>query len=424
MHGNASKGNTGKQVNRVPIFFAALITVGMGGYLFTWSYFRNSLGQLFPDWSQSQLSLPFGVHNVTVVVIILVTGQLLRKFSGRTVIAFGATALLIGFGLFPFLPVERPAFAAVLATVFFGLIAACSVGIGVVAGFDVYQPWFPDRVGLISGLWTLWGGASPILLGALCGAFISVFGVRTAIGLIGVLLAAIVFLSLVYAKKPGPDTVLPAPKHRRDDAAFVDCTTKEMLRTSAFWHLFLFNLMIRCAGLVISDLGGTMASDMGAATLAGLLFAPANGVSSVIGGYLADRIKLSKVIFSYTVVQTAGGVALLFGNATSNVALVLLGVTLVGFAYGGSTVGSTTAVRFMFGSSCYAQNIGLILASSAPASLAVLAAGRFLARDGGDYTSVFWMILIFSVVALADAIVVLATRSFAHIADVKRRSAK
>jgi OFA family oxalate/formate antiporter-like MFS transporter len=304
------------------------------------------------------------------------------------------------------------------------LIAACSVGIGVVAGYDVYQPWFPERVGLISGLWALWGGASPILLGALCGALIGVFGVLSSIGIIGALLAAAVFLSLVYAKKPGPDTVLPAPKRRAGDAVSVDCTTKEMLMTSAFWHLFLFNLMSRCAGLVISDLGGTLASDMGAATLAGLLFAPANGLSSVLGGYLADKIKLSKVIFFYTAVQTAGGLALLFGNAAGSVALVLAGVFLVGFAYGGSTVGSTTAVRLMFGSSCYAQNIGLRLASSAPASLAVLAAGSFLTRDGGAYASVFWMILIFSLIAFADAIVILSTKSFARIADVKRRSAK
>jgi MFS family permease len=415
--------STDKAVNRIPIFFAAMITVGMGGYLFTWSYFRNSLGQLFPDWSQSTLSMPFSLHNLVVVVMLLVTGQLLRRFSGRTVIAFGAAALLIGFGLFPLLPVDNPALAGILAAVFFGVIAACSVGIGVIAGFDVYQPWFLERVGLISGLWTLWGGASPMLLGALCGVLIGVFGVLTAIQIIGILLAGAVFISLIYAKKPGPDTVLPMPPIRQNNMAPVECTTKEMLLTSAFWHLYIFNLMVRCSGIVISDLGGTIAADMGAATLAGLLFAPANGLSSVIGGYLADKIKFSKVLLIYTVIQVAGALLLLAGNGTGSVALVLTGIFLVGFAYGGSTVGSTTAARIMFGSTHYAQNIGIILTSSAPASLSVLAAGRLVARAGGSYAPAFRMITIFSVIALLDMIVVILTRSFARIADVKRRKA-
>ena len=410
-----------QKVNRVPIFIAALLSVGMGGYLFTWSYFRDSLGELFPTWSATQLSLPFSLHNITVVTMILLTAPLLKRFSNRKVLAFGATSLLIGFGVFPLLPEDNPKMALIMLCLAFSLIAACSAGIGAVASFDTYQPWFPERIGLTSGVWMLWGGGAPMLIGALCGVLTAAFGVLRAVQIIGIILAVFLYISLIYAKKPGPDIKLPEPKKKPNAVFFADLTTKQMLMTSAFYHIFIFNLCTRCAGFIISDLGGTLAIDFGAPTITGLLFAPANGISAVIGGILADKIKFGHVIFLYAVLLLTGGISLYFGGLTDSSFLILFGITCVGFGLGGSSVGSVTAVRIMFGATHYAQNVSLVVFSSGFATLAVLLSGKLLSLSGGSYTPVFILVIAFGAIAVIDGIIMLRTKSFAHIADVLKK---
>jgi OFA family oxalate/formate antiporter-like MFS transporter len=410
--------SSAKRVNRVPVFFAAMFTVGMGGYLFTWSYFRDGLRGLYPEWTESQLSLPFSVHNITVIFMLFVAGFLLRKLSNRTVVLAGIVALFVGLGLFAFLPEDNPQTALVLIVVCFGIIAALSVGIGAVVSFDTYQPWFPERVGLTSGIWTMWGGGSPIVLGALCGVYTQHFGVLKGIALLGVTLTAILLLTLFFAKKPGEDVRLPQPKSH-PNAHFSDLRPGEMLRTSGFWHLFLFNLFARAAGLIVTDLGGTIAADLGVATLAGLLFAPANGISSVIGGYLMDRIRLSRVILLYVLVLFAGGLVLVLGNAAASAPLILTGMVLVGLSYGGTNVGSVAAVRIMFGDTHYAQNLSFIVASAGPASLSVFFTGWLIQRAGGSYTPAFVLILVLSIAAVIDCIIMIKTRSFERVAAAK-----
>jgi|GEM_PF-1859857 len=399
------------KVNRIPIFFAALFTSGMGGYLISWSYFRDSLGQLFPTWTQTQLSLPFSLHNITVFVMMLTTGLLLKKLSNRVVLGIGGLAILIGFGLFPYLPLDNPLAALVMAVICFSFIAALSVGIGVIASFDTFLPWFPDRLGLISGILTFFCGVAPILLGALCGVFIDQFGVLRAIQLIGIILAVIIFLSLIWAQKPSPDIELP-PAPREKVSAGVDYSPKEMLITGSFWCLLIFNIAIRSAGIVISDLGGTIAITLGVATLSGLLFAPANGLACILGGYLLDRLSVPKVMTFFGVFLLLGGILLFFGNQAGSKAMVITGISCVGFTYGGVTVTSVTGTRMLFGMKHYALNLGLVSISIGPATVACIFAGKLTALAGGAYNLVFAMILILGIVAALSSLIMFRTERF------------
>ena len=396
----------------------------MGGYLFTWSYFREGLAELFPSWSQTQLSLPFSIHNITVCAALLLSGLALKKFSNRKVLAFGATCILVGFGLFPLLPVDNPHLALILLVIFFALIAGWSPGIGSIASMDTYLPWFPERIGLASGVWMLWGGVAPMALGALCGVLISAFGVLKAVQILGFIVAGVIYVSLIYAKKPGPEIKLPEPQKRPNSVFFADLSTKQMIKTSAFFHIFLFNVTTRCAGFIISDLGGTIAYDFSAPIITGLLFAPANGISAVIGGYLADKIKLAHIILGYSVILLFGAISLCLGNATNSVLLILLGIIMIGVALGGSSVGSVTAVRLMFGASHYAQNLSIVVVSSGFATFSVLLSSKLLSLSGGSYTPVFLLVLGISIFSVLDSTIMLKTKSFSRIADVLKREKK
>jgi OFA family oxalate/formate antiporter-like MFS transporter len=386
-----------------------MVTVGMGGYLITWSYFRDALGQMFPDWSQSQLSLPFSLHNITVCLMMLFTGPLLLKLSSRVVLGFGGVAVLVGFGFFSFLPRDNPGVALVMATVGFGVVAAMSVGIGVIASFDTFLPWFPDRPGAVSGVLTFWCGVAPIPLGALCGVFLARFGVLTAISLTGAVIGIAVLLAAVWAKKPGPDIKLPPPPPRVEEALGRDYSPTQVLRTGTFWCVFLFNVTVRSAGLIVSDLGGTIAVAIGVATIAGLMFAPANGLACIVGGFLMDRFTVERVMTLMAAAVAVGGVLLRVGNVTHSSFPVIAGIALVGFGYGGVTVTGVSGARILFGMKHYAQNLGLISVSIGPAAIAVILAGKLNTGGAEGFGGAFSLVTILGFAATAACVAMFAT---------------
>jgi MFS family permease len=389
----------------------------MGGYLITWSYFRDALGQMFPEWSQSQLSMPFSIHNITVCLMMLFTGPALLKLSNRFVLGFGGCAVLIGFGLFIFLPKDNPSAALVMAIIAFGVIAALSVGIGVIASFDTFLPWFPDHPGAVSGVLTFWCGVAPIALGALCGLFLGHFDVLWSIALLGVVISLFVFASLKWCKKPGAEVELPPPPQRVEAELSEDYSPTRMLKTGTFWCIFIFNVAVRCAGLVISDLGGSIAVAIGIGTIIGLLFAPANGLACIVGGFLMDRFSVDRVMLLMAAAVAVGGAALLVGNNAHSTLLIIAGIALVGFGYGGVTVTGVSGTRILFGMKHYAQNLGLVSVSIGPAAIAVILAGKLNTGGAGGFGNIFFLILGFGVIAVVCCLLM-------HFTEKSRKAKK
>ena len=323
-----------RTVNRIPYLVAGLIVAGMGGYLLGWSYYRDAIGQIFPMWSQGELSLPFTIHNVTVCLMLLVAGQALKKLSNRTVIVIGGLSLIIGFSLIPFIPKENPTGALVMLVICYGVVAAISPAAGTAAGYDAFLAWFPERQGFVSGLLTFFCGIAPILVGFLCGLLLGPFDILGAIRAIGIILGVLILLASLWAKLPGPDVELPQGKSADQQVASVDYTPGEMLRTGSFWCIFLFTVAGRSAGLIVSDLGGTIGIALGVGALAGMLFSPASGIACIVGGYILDRLGFARTMCISGAVLAAGGALLLAGDMAGSTPMVILGLALVGVTYG------------------------------------------------------------------------------------------
>jgi MFS family permease len=161
---------------------------------------------------------------------------------------------------------------------------------------------------------------------------------------------------------------------------------------------------IRSAGLVVSDLGGSIAVAIGVATIAGLMFAPANGLACIVGGFLMDRFPTERVMTLMAAAAVLGGAALCLGNAFHSSASVIAGIALVGFGYGGVTVTGVSGARILFGMKHYAQNLGLISVSIGPAAIAVILAGRLNTGGAEGYGGAFLLVTILGVVALAGCL--------------------
>jgi MFS family permease len=385
--------------SRLPIYVCAVLTGIEMGALFSWSYFRDPLSALFPEWSASQLSLVFSTHNITVVVVALLTGVMLKRLKPRTVLMASALTLLIGFGLFPFLPIENPGAAYVMLLLIFGVVAASSAGMSGIAATAAYQPWVPDRLGLLTGIIFLVAGCSPILLGLICSRLIPVVGVLHAVQILGLICFLCILATMPWCKLPDAAAFTPLPSDTDKTVSRRDYTWQEILCSPLFWFFFLYNAAARSVGIILSDLGGAIAIAFGASALFGLLFAPANGAVSVIGGAVLDRIGVAKtMMISCGLLILCGGM-LLLGNAADNVVIVVVALIIGGAGYGISLVMGASATRLLFGDKYYAQNYSFITISIALAAASGYTAGRILDRFDGSYFGVFAFVLLLGALA-------------------------
>jgi len=380
------------------------------GVLFAWSYFRESLAELFPSWTAGQLSLVFSMHNITVVITALITGVLLKYLKQRTLVAIAAAAILIGCGVFPFFPLDNPGMTYLLLFISFGIVAASASGFAGITIPTAYQPWFPDHLGLLTGVLFLIAGSSPILFGYICSLLIPVVGVMRTVQILGFIGCGLLVITLPWCKTPGPDVELPPPKTEENAASAHDFTWKEVLKSPLFWSFFLYNCMARSVGMVLLDLGGTIAVAFGVAALFGLFTAPANGAASVIGGAIQDRIGVGKTILLSGGILIVGGLLFLSGHFSNNALLVVMALIVGGAGYGISLVTGASATRILFGNKYYAQNYSFITISIAPAAASGFLAGTLLDKIG-NYSGVFSLVLVLSVLSLVCGLFLIRSKS-------------
>jgi len=397
------------KVNRTPYFVCTGLSGLQMGIMFTWTYYRDFLASMFPSWSASRLSLIFSMHNITVVVLALVSGVLLRYLKPRTLVAMAAVMSLIGLGAFPFLPLNNSGAAYVMLFICFGIVAAASPGFGGIAIPAAYQPWVPDHLGLLTGILFLASGCSPILFGYICSLLIPIVGVLRTVQIIGVIAFLLLIVTLRWCKAPGPDVELPYPKTVENAASKYNYSWKEILRSPLFWLFFLYCCMARSIGVILQDLGGMIAITFGVAALLGLVTAPANGAASVIGGVIQDRIGLNKTIFLACGIFVFCSLLFILGNISGS---AFLGVTAL--VFGGAGLGVTQVVcasgtRILFGDKYYAQNYSFMTMSLAPAAAGGYIAGLLLDRFG-NYNGVFILVLSLSALSLVFGLMLVRSR--------------
>ena len=398
-----------RKVNRIPYFICTGVSGLQLGVLFAWTYYRDPLATMFPSWTASQLSLVFSVHNVTVVILALVSGVLLKYLKPRTLVAMSSAMVLIGLGAFPYFPQNDPNAAYIMLFICFGIVNAASAGFGGISIPAAYQPWAPDHLGLLTGILFMVCGCSPILFGYICSLLIPAVGVLRAVQILGIIGCIVLAVTLPWCKQPGPDVVLPAPKTKENAASAHDHTWKEVLRSPVFWFFFLYNAMARSVGMILLDLGGMMAITFGAAALFGLVASPANGVASVIGGLIQDRIGVSKTILLSCGLLVLGSLLFISGNILSSALLVVIALVLGGAGFGFCMMMGASATRVLFGGKYFAQNYSFVAISGALAGVSGYLAGLLLDRFS-NYSAVFILIMALSILSLVFGLLLVGAR--------------
>jgi len=385
------------------------------GIIYAWSVFTIPLTKAIEEggkgFTASQSAWIFSVGLFTFSVFMIVSGRLMkRRFPNKQLTAIGGLLLGLGYILAGY---SGGSFISLLLTI--GILGGAGIGLAYAVPLKIGISWYPDKVGLVSGLAVAGFGFGAMFWIKAAGAWFgggllqnfSIFnlpGLESTFVLYGLILIVLVVLGATVMKLP-PDDYIPDGWNPKTDALnpefeSIDVHSSEMLRTPQFRLLFTMFLLSAFAGLMVIyciklfGIDALSAESAAAASVtagtAMAVYAILNGLGRIMYGRLSDTLGRKKtlriMLFSQAIMMAA-----FFWLGQSSLGLII-GAGIIGLNFGGNFALFPAATAVYFGKKNIGENYGWVfLAYGFAGILGPLLAGWV--KDAGSTTGIdFWLI--------------------------------
>jgi OFA family oxalate/formate antiporter-like MFS transporter len=274
--------------------------------------------------------------------------------------------------------------------------------------------WFPDKVGLSSGLLMMGFGLSNLVLGSLIGWLLGAIGWRPSFVALGVATAVVLVVTAFIIKAPADGQELPPvikandseaqQKARKWGYSGLEIDTRGMLRRPQFYMLFIFATVCALNYLAVVGHASQISVDSGtplalAAFTVGLL-SLADSITRIVGGVVFDHFGY-RVSLLISPIGFGLGALFIFVALLAHIpALTVIGFFGIGVGFGNwSTIYSAILIRF-FGGRFYGTNVSIAYLDFVPASIAgpLLLGGIDTAT--GSFAMAFPALFVINVAAL------------------------
>lgn len=385
------------------------VTLLFLGMLYAWSIFRIPLRDLFPDWSSSQLSLTFSISIICFCLGNIISGKLAATLSSRTLFLLAGVLLFVGFmgtafGLSP----QHPSRSLAVLYLLYGGFCGLGVGIGYNNMIGTLVRWFPDRVGLASGIMLMGFGMGGLVLGGIVSILFDLIGLSPTYVTLAVCIAAILGISALLLDKPDAHTSRllqahgqgPGPEQKKK-LKRIEATSSQMLRSPSFWLFFLWLICISSGGLMVLNSAALIAESFGIIAVMGLIVSLFNGGGRIFYGALFDKYGVGISVLCNGCMLFLAGITLLLAAKTGSAFLLFIGLPLSGVCFGGAPAITSAAVNALWGARHFPANFGITNCNLIPSALiGPMISSALLEHSGGSYNTTFMMMGFLGVVAI------------------------
>ena len=371
------------------------------GTLYAWSVFVAPLEKEF-GWKRAQTSNVFTIAVVVFALTFIVAGRLQDKFGPFWVSLTGGVLVSLGFFLCAFTN------SLMYLYICFGVIGGLGNGFGYATPIPVMAKWFPDKRGLAVGLAVAGYGAGSALFGPLANLkLIPAYGVHTTFMILGAIFLGMTVIGAFLLKNPPagykPAGWTPAPPSAKTSATTQEFTPSEVLRTPAFYFMWIAYALGTSAGLmVISQLvpfaKSVHISSAALATMGLVVGAAGNASGRILSGWMSDamgrlnvlRLMIGISMISMPLLYLAGG----------NVSLLYVMVFIVYWCYGTQLSVNGSATADFWGTKNAGINYGMLFTAWGVAGIIGPRIGGVLFDKYHNYQMAFYTAAVLAAVAL------------------------
>jgi OFA family oxalate/formate antiporter-like MFS transporter len=289
---------SGGSANRwLQLWLGVLCMVLIANLQYAWTLFVDPMHQAH-GWSIAEIQIAFSIFIATETWLTPIEGYIVDHLGPRTgprlMITFGAVLVGIAWVINAYAnSLEMLYVGAAISGTGAGAIYATCVGNAV--------KWFPDRRGLAVGLTAAGFGAGAALTVIPIKLVIDTYGYASAFLWFGVFQGVVLLFVAQALRGPLPGTVLPAASSAAVPQSTRSHTSMEVLRSPAFWLLYLMLVLVSSSGLMATAQLAPIAKDFGLSNIAILFGATTlsvalvvdnvmNGLARPFFGAVSDRI--------------------------------------------------------------------------------------------------------------------------------------
>lgn len=375
----------------------------MVGVVYAWSILSAPLAGAY-QWSSQELSLNYTVMMSSFCLSGIVGGVICTKLNSPKVsLLLSAVFTCFGFAATAYLTFGH----ILLLYLFYGVCVGCGAGFSYNAVVGSVSSWFPEKRGFASGVLLMGFGASTLVLGSLASAIIDggVISWQMTFALFGVIAGIALLIGSLFLRFPKAEELqaFTVSAAASQNAPKNSLTTFEMLKTRAFWMVFIFAVFGSAIGSGVISHAKQIVLDCGVnaaiATLCVGILSVANGFGRVLFGMLYDRKGRSGAMYTAILFLVGAVVLLLFSLKAAATLPVIPGLLLVGMAYGAMPTTSAAFVAQQFGPKYYATNFSVMNLTLMVSSFTSVISSTLVASSG-SYISSFYLYLVFCGVML------------------------
>jgi len=371
-----------------------------------WTLFVNPIADKH-HWSIPAIQVAFSIFVLVETWLVPFEGYLVDHYGPQMVGV--VSGILVGAAW------VIDAYANTIPLLYLGAIVA-GVGAGGVYGACVGNAlkWFPDRRGFAAGITAMGFGAGSALTVYPIANMIKSQGYESAFLKFGIAQGAVVFLVGWFLR--APHLAGGAKRTSGPIAAVRDYTPLEMLRSPAFWVMYVMFMLTATGGLIMTaqikpiakvyGIGDAQAVLLGL-TVATVPFALSmnrilNGVSRPFFGWLSDKFGREHTMCAAFMLEAIGFYLMSRDGMHPAAFVILTGVVF--FGYGEIYSLFPAACADSYGRQYVSANAGVLYTAKGAASLLVPLSG-IIAVSAAGWNELFVILAVVNVVAGVLAVV-------------------
>jgi OFA family oxalate/formate antiporter-like MFS transporter len=389
------------------------------GVIYAWSVFRGPLGQLY-GWPKTATIAPYRYSMLFFTIGMIVGGLWQDRKGPRIVASVGGLMLAAGCLLSAF--IGHTIEGLILS---YGVVAGLGVGFAYVTPIATCVKWFPDRRGQIAGFAVMGFGAGPLIFAPLVERLLGSDPARYAetiprtFMIVAGIFAVCVIGAAQFYKVP-PAGWRPAgwnPPAASGAARKEEYGPIEILKTPQFWLLWAIYFLGTSVGITAIGEATPIVQELakvGAAMTAGAalgMMSIFNGFGRLFWGSVSDRAGRNAATVMMFSLHLIGCLLVLRG--ATGFWQVVLGLCIVGFAYGGFLSLMPSFTADYFGPRHLGANYGLLFTAwglcgfFVPGYFAsIIEASRQAGSTASGYNEMYLTLAGLAAVGLVGALVV------------------
>lgn len=372
------------------------------GLIYAWSLFRVPFSEIYKEWTVSEISITFTISMIMFCIGGFLGGILTKKLNAKIRILMAAVLLFIGFFGVSRLNPDDPVTSLKMIYLLYGVLGGTGVGIGYNAVVVTVTQWFPDKVGLASGIMLMGFGLGGLALGSVVNKLIASKGIFTTFAILGVAIAVCLVIGAIIIKSPS--TLKNEKSEEKEDDKNddeVNYSPVEMVKTGKFWYFLIWAVLLNSAALLVINSAANISLAFGGSAVLGLIISLFNGAGRILAGSNFDKFGTKTASVCNLILMLSAGILLSLAAQLNSLVIIILGLVIAGLAYGGMPTISAAYTNKTFGSRDYSTNFSIVNFAVIPAAiLGPTVSSKLLEASNGNYNTSFYSIIGFSLASV------------------------